>query len=149
MIGVAKPLGWVQQPFEKLLALNKRRLAKIVSIAIKQIENVVHDRRLGDLVFAWSSNMHAFLQAFEVAVAPHIKRDNLSIEDCVRSSDRVRKRSEFRVTVRDVQVVTRAQRQLPASDPSERAHSVPLDLEQPVGIGERSFANGRQHWTEA
>jgi len=86
-----KALGGMQQPLEELLALEQRGLAEIVSIAIKQIENVVHDRRLGDLVFAWSSNMHAFLQAFEVAMAPRIKRDNLSIEDCVRSCDRIRK----------------------------------------------------------
>src|SRR5215469_5243276 len=109
MIGVAKPLGGVQQPFEKLFALEKRRFAKVVPIAIEQIENVVNDRGLSDYVLAGSAHVHAFLQALEVAVASGIKRDDFSIENRVARSDRLRKRGQLGITFGDVQVVSRAQ----------------------------------------
>ena len=99
VIGVAKPFRRVQQALQQLLALQQRRFAKIISIAVEKIEREVNDRYLRNQVLARRAHVHAFLQAFEVAVAALIQCHDFSVNNCLRGCKSLRKRRPTRDSV--------------------------------------------------
>src|SRR5437016_12219098 len=72
MIGVAKPFGGAKQSVQELLAIEERGFTKVVSVTVEKIEGEVDDRDLREQVLAGSTHVHAFLQAFEVAVTASV-----------------------------------------------------------------------------
>src|SRR5260370_14139628 len=145
MIGVAKPLGCVKQALQELLAFEKRGLAKVVSIAVEKIEGEVNYANLRDKAFAGSAHMHAFLQAFEVAVALAIQSDDLSVKNCLASGQGLGKRRQLGIAFGDVNASTRAKHQSAILNPRQRADTVPFDLKEPVAIGKGAVGKRRKH----
>src|SRR5260370_10525154 len=86
MIGVAKALGRLQQALQELLAFEQGRFAKIESVAVEKVEGVVNDGDLRNQILARSAHVHAFLQAFEVAMAAGIQSNDFSIINCLARS---------------------------------------------------------------
>ncbi len=111
MIGVAKALGRLQQALQELLAFEQGRFAKIESVAVEKVEGVVNDGYLRNQILARSAHVHAFLQAFEVAMAAGIQSNDFSINNCLAGSEGFGKRSQFRVAPGDVRAGTGAKRQ--------------------------------------
>src|SRR5712664_286043 len=111
MVGVAKPVGCVKQTLKELLALEKRSLAKVVSIAVEKIESEVNDVNLRDKALARSAHVHALLQAFKAAVTLRIQSYDLSIKNCFASGQGIGKRRQLRIPFGDVNASTRAKPQ--------------------------------------
>ena len=149
MVGVAKPLRRVQQAAQQLFAFEQRGVAKVVSVAIKNVEREVNDRRLAYQHFAGGAHVHALLQALKVAAPARIERHNLAVENRLARGENFWKRRQFRIALGDVNVVARAQRQRSIPNPRQGADAVPLNLEEPARIGERMLGERRQHWLDA
>src|SRR5438046_9704275 len=99
MVGVAKPFGRVKQALQELLAIEKWGFAKVVSVAVEKIEDEVNDRNLRDQVFAGGAHVHAFLQAFEVAVTLGIQSDDLSVKNSLAGGQSIGKRGQFGIAL--------------------------------------------------
>src|SRR5689334_15772296 len=93
MIGVANPFGRIKQTLQELLALEERRFAKVVSVAIEKIKSEVDGRYLRGQMLAGRAHVHAFLQASEIAAALCVQSDNLPVKNRVMSGQRTGKRS--------------------------------------------------------
>ncbi len=83
MVGVAKPFGRVKQTLQELFALEQRRFAKVVAVAVKKIESEVNDAYLRDKALAGGAHVHAFLQALEAAVTLGVQGHDLSVKNCL------------------------------------------------------------------
>ena len=145
MVRVAKPLRRVQHSLQKLLALEQRRLAQVVSIAVNQIEREVNHRRLANLLFSRSAHVHAVLQALEVSAPSRIQGHNFAVQNRLAPRESPLQRRQLRIARRNVNVVSRTQCQGPVRNPRHCAHAVPLNFEQPVGIGKWLLHQRRQH----
>src|SRR5207245_11602226 len=111
MIGVAKPVGRVKQAVQELLALEERSFAKVVSIAVEEIEGKVNNGNLRDQDLAGGPHMHAFLQALEVAAALRVQRDNLSVKNGIASGYSSGKSCHVGIAWGGVSAIRRARRQ--------------------------------------
>src|ERR1700694_5420697 len=107
MVGVAKPFGWVKQAFQELFALEQRRFAKVVAVAVKKIESEVNDAYLRDKALAGGAHVHAFLQALEAAVTLGIQSHDLPVKNCLAGGQCIGKRGQFGIAFGNVNAVTR------------------------------------------
>src|SRR5260370_26841666 len=106
MIGVPKPFRRKKQALQKLLALEERAFAKVVAVTVKKVEGEIHGGHLCNQVLAGRAHMHAFLQALEAAVALPVQRDNLSVKNCLASSQGIGKSRYFWIAFSDVNART-------------------------------------------
>jgi len=81
------------EPPQKLLARDEGRIAQVVSVAIKQIEDIIGHRRLRNEVCRGHTDMHPLLKPLEVAVAALIERDDLPVQEGAPGMEQVRQRA--------------------------------------------------------
>jgi hypothetical protein len=90
MVGVAKAIGRVEKPLQQLLAFKELGIAKVVAVAVEDVEEVVDDRDAREQVCSGSPDVHALLEKTEIAVAAGVERNDFAIENCLMSGKRLR-----------------------------------------------------------
>ena len=136
MIRVAHQRIGLEHLSEEGFSLEKRDLAKIVSVVIQNVEHVVDHRNLLQKIFRRLDDRKTLLQKLEVAPAFFVERDNFAVEPCILSVYIFSEPREFRIFTGHLPARSRPQADFVTLNACQRADSVPLDLEEPIGIGE-------------
>ncbi len=152
VIGKTKSVARAKQAAQQFLAFRKRRVAQVVAVAEKQVEQVVGHSGLRKERWGRRAHVHPFLQGLEIAMPARIQNDDampariqnddFAIQNCTRRAHTLGKSGQLRILLCDVATGARTQFQLPVFDPRQRSNAVPFDFEEPIGVGERT-ADGR------
>ena len=128
---------------EEPAALLERLVEERSAVEMEQVEDLVDERgRLG----GHSPALDPGLEQREVGLSALVERDDLAVDDCLLGGDprrRLEERAE--VPLRRVLLAAGPQPDSPTVDDGLDPEPVPLDLEQPIGIVERSADERREH----
>src|SRR5437879_870826 len=99
MVGKAKLAAGIQDATKKGFALEQGNFSQIVSIAIKQIKQVVSYWIARKQIGRGPLHIHALLHTLEVTAPFFIEDDNLTIQKCTAGADVPRQIGQFGILV--------------------------------------------------
>ena len=140
--------GGMDDLAEQLLALEERAAAEVVTIAIEKIKGEEDDGKFGEKGGRRLSNVHAFLEFFEIAAAEVVEDGDLGVEDGLRGGDSGGELLKLGILRGNVVAGTSAESELAIVKEGEGANTIPFDFEEPIGIGEGMIGEGSEHGAE-
>ena len=127
---------------EKPAALLERLVEERPAVEVEEVEDLVDERgRLG----GHSPPLDPGLEQGEVGLAVLVERDDLAVDDRLAGVEPARRIEERPEVARRVLLAAGPQADAAAVDDRLDAETVPLDLEQPVGVVERRADERREH----
>src|ERR1700756_1461234 len=131
MIREAKAFRRVQEKTEELLAFGEWRLAKVVAVAIENVEQVENDGHGGNQTLRRCADVHTLLQLLKIAAASRIEGRDLAVQNRFARTDEFGESRQVGIPRSDVRAGASAQRQLPFGtvvNPGHGPDAVPFQL---------------------
>src|SRR6266496_3738402 len=139
MIGVADYFAGYQNFLEHTLALFECDAPEIVSVEEEQIEDVIKDGQVVPrrALTAMTANARALLHQAERRTTLLVEHNHFAVENSILCFDKLWQLAQLGISRRKVVLISGNQAHSAVLNERNGAVSVPLDLEQPVGVLER------------